>query len=835
MISGDVCNLLRKHDINVRRNSLGCLCACIAAAASAAAPDERATYSLRIGAQPLERALQEFARQSGIQVVFFSAVTDGVDAPAVEGTYTVEDAMDQLLGASGLAMRRINPQTVEIRRGNANARPVRNSRPRSIVAKQDRIEEVIVVGSAEQLVATRIDTPLLDIPQTVAIISQEQMRQQNHFELADALDDAPGITQVRTTSLDELSLSRAYEIRSFHIDGGGALASSFRTAIVFDTAPDLSEYDHIEVLRGADALFGGNGNPGGTVSLVRKRPLGDPQLSLSLSGGSWDAQRAELDLTGPIARDGALRGRVDVISSRKGYFYEVAELERKKIFAAVEYDFTPDATLTVGGGIQWDDAVPYAFGLPHYANGRDSSLPRDTALAFDWAYLRTHIREGYVQYRQEFRDTWSLKLNASTWHTKTDFGFASFGGLIDPVTRGVARPPSASFSGSPNIHRKVTADVTLTGVLDWFGMREEVAIGGDFTRLQAHVDVQEYGSFGAPLADVTAFDPRNYPNPRPGNSYLIALDGTTTMDQYGTFASLRVYFDDKWSAVAGARIGSNTTDSKLTLRGLGLAFPVSARFGTLHVLTPYAGLMYKFAANYSLYASYADIYLGQSTHRRLRGDPLDPTHGINMELGLKGQWRDGALNGTLVFYRIAQRNLPLSDPRPRPPDLPSVDNCCFRSGTSRSKGADLQLSGEIASGWLIGGGYTYNLNQGPVGGELSVQTPKHLLKVWTSKRLNGVLDRWTIGGSVHAQTDVNNGVAFYCAPGASECTGFDVIQSGYATVDLRVGFQLNRNWRLALNVNNVLDKDYYESLGQPALHAWYGEPRNYMLRVDGDY
>jgi outer membrane receptor for ferric coprogen and ferric-rhodotorulic acid len=163
-----------------------------------------------------------------------------------------------------------------------------------------------------------------------------------------------------------------------------------------------------------------------------------------------------------------------------------------------------------------------------------------------------------------------------------------------------------------------------------------------------------------------------------------------------------------------------------------------------------------------------------------------------------------------------------------------VLNCCYVSGTSKSRGVDLELAGELAPGWLVETGYTYNVNEAAAGGGLSTVTPLHLLKLWTSTRLPGDFNRWTVGGGLHAQTKTTTGGS-YCPPGAGSCVGFNVVQSPYVVVDLRTGFQLDPSWQVALSVNNVLDKDYYESIGTQGLRTWYGEPRAFMLRVDGKY
>lgn len=797
-------------------------------------------FDLSIDRQPLAGALQQLARQCDVQVIFFSRVTEGLSAPAIDGKYTLDAAMERLLAGSGLTFRVINPQTVEVRpmqaRAVANRDPRSVSKPKETLAEAPApLEEVVVVGLAEQLVATRIATPLREIPQTVSIVTGEQMRDRNDVTLSDVLAHAPGITITRSNSLDPDFYSRAYQIRSFHIDGGAAVTPKIDSTVLFLGTPDMIEFDHVEILRGADGLFGGNSNPGGTVSLVRKRPQYNFAASVNASTGSWNSRRAELDVTGPITDDGALRGRLAAVYANDGYFYDTDAHEREKIFGALEYDFSETATLTAGVSYQWDAASPVAGGLPFYVDGRDSHLPRDTVLKPEWNRYRADLGSIYLQYRQELTPDWALKANVSGWRAEVEYGLGSFSALLDPATNKLLPLPTADmeFTATPNVHEQGSADVTLTGALEWFGLREEVAIGADFTRIKPSSRNEAY--FGLGSIDPYAFDPGAYPDPRLTRGPDFEVERSSTLDQYGMFASLRVYFDDAWSIVGGARLSGDDNRSRYVIRIASRELDLSTDFGTDHVVTPYAGVVYAFRRNYSLYASYSDIYRSQGLFDRSPGNPLEPIRGVNIEAGIKGEWRNGAVNGSLAAYRIEQSNLPLQVGPPHDIDTISRRDCCYTGVSSKSRGVDAEISGELLPGWSIGAGYTYNDNEDPDGEPLSTITPKHMMKAWTNVRLPGALDRWQVGGSVHAQSRTTMHVPYTLCPAPTfVCIPVDAVQPGYAVLDLRAGFDVDRNWRIALSVNNVFDKIYYESL-ESNLHAWYGEPRNWMLRIDGRY
>jgi outer-membrane receptor for ferric coprogen and ferric-rhodotorulic acid len=427
-----------------------------------------------IPAGDLVSALDLLVRQSHVELIYSADDLRGLRTSGVRGDVTAETAVHKLLEGTDLEVR-MHPsgailitrnRTLSKRAGPPQA-PAEPSRTAPASTKESRqMEEIVVSGTAEGLVATRTATPLREIPQTVALISSEQMRQLNDANLANALAHTPGITVVRNDSLDDSFYARGFKITSFHVDGGAALfnVTGFQQ---LDTAPmltlpflgttDLSEFDHIEVLRGADALFANNGNPGATVSLVRKRPLRSPQFTFDTWVGSWNNTRAEADATGPLAFDGALRGRVDGLYTDRDYFYDSSSFRRRRLFAALDYDLTPITMVTVGGSYQWDDALPFVSGLPRNQDGSDPNLSRKTALTFNWASYRSRTGEIYFQLWQQLGTSWKLTANATAWNGTVEAASGTFNSQVDPLTGGLGSPPSYLVSPRPNTLTAVAA------------------------------------------------------------------------------------------------------------------------------------------------------------------------------------------------------------------------------------------------------------------------------------------------------------------------------------------------------------------------------------------
>jgi outer membrane receptor for ferric coprogen and ferric-rhodotorulic acid len=800
--------------------------------------DSPAVYTLRIPRQSLESALQEFARQTGVQIVFISQITRGLEARGLEGQYTVRAGLDALLASSGLTFSAINTTTLEVRREDRPA-----AQTASVAHAPDRntdngaVEEVLVRGTAEQLVATRTRTPLIEIPQTISIISHEQIEQQSDLSLSDALSRAPGVTAVRNDSLDQTLYVRGFKVTSFHIDGGAALQSWNIATVRFPGTPDLAEFDHIEVLHGADGLFGSNGSPGATVSLVRKRPLATPAVSVDFTAGSWNNYRMDVDATGPLGLDGALRGRIGAVYVNRDYFYDTAHLERRKVFGMLDYDITPTTLLTVGGSYQADHALPFTYGLPLNIDGSDPHLPRHTSLTFDWSFYRTHTWESYLQLRQGFGEDWTLRFNTMAGRGWIDYAVGSFQSAINPSTGGLFAAPIAQISlGSPG-QRQLATDLTLTGRFELFGRDQEIALGGDYTTFTSHYAYINYNRFQGVVQNVSDYDPSMYADPRLTQAPGVSIARDTSYRQSGVYVSWKSHLAAGWSIVGGARLSSDREDNLAYSPLFGAqAGSVPVTIGNTNVVTPYAAVMYDLSRHYSLYASYADIYQTSPLARAKDGSILTEAHGVDVEMGVKTAWRDGTLNGTLVVYHISQYGTPVNDPSSLP------QGCCYVPGINKSQGVDLELEGTPEPGWLLGSGYSYNTNRAAdaaffatEGSELSSHTPQHLLKIWSSYRLPGFLSRWSAGGSLQAQSANSISGSLCKLDVYGNCVGslgdYRTVAAAYAVLDLRLGYQFDTHWNLALTVGNVFDKTYYESIGGPAGNNWYGEPRSFLVQV----
>jgi outer membrane receptor for ferric coprogen and ferric-rhodotorulic acid len=640
----------------------------------------------------------------------------------------------------------------------------------------------------------------------------------------DAIQDAVGISIKRQDTYFREMYTRGHEISSYSLDGGGGIRASVQGVSMMDVllVPDIGEFDRIEVLRGSNALFGADAAPGGTINLIRKRPLQHAQILLSVTAGSWNNFRQEVDATGALALNGALRGRMVVSNARREFFYKGPEDRRQSIFGVLDYDLTDNTVAALGGsytkshGSPFDVTATLSRGFGMLSALSDLKLPRETAFAFDWSYFDTRVAEGFFRLEHAFGRESRLRLNATFLDSRAAYLVGSI-----PLFVGKSVPTvMPHYTLEPFEESHLSLEGTLTGAGEWRGHRVEWALGADLLQTSSRTRTGWYAFIPAVDIDPYNFDPAMQPAPAiPAVPEILpgpVQNPRTMTDDLdirigGVFASLRAQVTRPWSVIAGLRISNErVTDTNIDRPSID---EVYVDFEHENVITPYVGTLYTLDPTWSLYASYADIFAHNGGRLRSDLSLLPPMHGVTLEAGIKGAWRDGALNGSLAFYKNVQRNIAA-----RVPEQSSVARCCYLpSEKLRAEGVDLELQGQLTRRSLIGGGYTFTRLRGrPIENLYAMPIPRHQLKVWTDYGLPGAWHRWTVGGSLHAQSTL--------APVMQLAK-----QKSYAVLNPRVSYRFNERWQAALTVNNLFDKSYYEDIAKSAA---YGEPRSYFLRLD---
>ncbi|MBK4995581.1 TonB-dependent siderophore receptor [Pseudomonas sp. S37] len=644
---------------------------------------------------------------------------------------------------------------------------------------------------------------LRETPQSVSVIDRERIEQQNLFSLDEVMQQATGVTVQPFQLLTTAYYVRGFKVNSFELDGVPAMLGE--TA---GSPQDMAVYERVEILRGANGLLHGSGNPAATVNLVRKRPQREFTASTTLSAGSWDRYRGEVDVGGPLTASGNVRGRVVAAYEDRDYFYDVGKQDTQLLYGVSEFDLSPDTLLTVGAQYQTIDSVTNMAGVPMAKDGSSLNLPRSTYLDVDWDRFKWTTRRVFGSLEQQLAHDWKAKVAAEYQDADSRLRYAGAYGAIDPLTGDGGRLMGAAYKFEST---QKSVDASLTGPFSLFGRRHELLVGSNYSQGETE---QHTANFTTPVGtpvNVYRWDPHSVPKPGIG---AYSSPGSTTTTSKGVYALTRFKLLDPLTLVVGGRANWWDQDAP------------GGRFKPGRETTPYGGLIWDFAQNWSWYASYAEVYQPQ-TGQTWSGELLKPVEGKTYETGIKGELADGRLNVSLAAFRIDLENNPQVDP-----EHPAVGPTTYyiSGGKVRSEGFELEGTGYITPNWSLSAGYTYTTTEylkdtlSNSGERYAAFTPRHMLRLWTQYELPWQERRWSVGGGVQAQSD-------YSAQSGS----VTMAQGGYALLNARVAYRIDEHWTASLNGNNLADRKYYQSLSNPNWNNRYGEPRSLNMTLRGTF
>jgi len=770
---------------------------------------QQARVQFNIPAQPLGSALSTFASQSKQQVLFSEDTVRGRNAPEVSGSLTPQVALDRLLAGSGITVTTTGNGVYTLKPATANDIAV--------------LPAVRVIGSADSVaervnpsttVGSKIPLTQREIPQSISVVTQDQIKQQNLATLNDAMRYTPGIFVGQNDSDRTSFYSRGYSMNSVLLDG---IPTSLNLA---SSAPTLGMYERVEVLRGPAGLLNGFGQAGGTVNLVRKRAPKEFAASVELGGGTYGNRLGEIDVGGPLNEASTLKGRLVADYQDQDLTADGTWRRDRLIYGTLEADLTPSTTLRIGGSYNSTTQKDMWTGVPTFVNGSSYSVldaPRSHYFGADWSRNEYDAATIFGELEHKFSQGWTSKLSVNYLQNTSHVRAGYFSGTASPTPNGIyglARNVKWDFTDD-----QIGIDLYAAGPFQLFGRTHQLTIGADYTREKLH-QVNSYITGSNGPFDLFAATQANLFGPYPYPSGVFdgpTQDVNTTTEQYGIYGNARFSLMDPLTLVVGGRLTWWDQDSEPNANHNVLGY-ATTHDQIASKATPYVGLIYDINKNYSVYASYTKIFNPQSS-RDVSGNLIPPLTGTQYEVGVKGSYFNDKLDAAVALFDLTQSNQATSD----------LENPGYyvAAGKSRGRGIDVQINGELRPGWTILAGYTYTntkmLDDSSPGTSFTTIAPRHLFKLWTNYQLSGSLNKWSIGAGTYISSEIYD-----------RNTKGQITQGGFATVDARIGYQVNKHLSLALNASNLFDRHYYKRVGLSGGNFW-GDPRKVMLTLRASY
>lgn len=682
-------------------------------------------------------------------------------------------------------------------------------------------ETVIVDGSASATssdeqdysvkstsAGTKMQMTQRDIPQSVSIVSQQRMEDQQLQTLGDVMDNTLGISKSQADSDRSSYFSRGFQIDNYMVDG---IPTYFESRWnLGDALSDTALFERIEVVRGANGLMTGTGNPSASINMIRKHATSREFTgNVSAEYGSWNKQRYVTDLQSPFTTDGNVRARIVAGYQNNDSWLDRYNNEKMFFSGIVDADLGDTTSLSAGYEYQRIDInSPTWGGLPRWnTDGSKNSYDRSRSTAPDWTYNDKDINKVFVSLKQRFADTWQTTLNATHSEVKFDSKMMYVDAYVNKADGTLIGPygnygPGYDYVGGTGWNsgkRKVDAvDLFADGGYDLFGRQHNLMLGGSYSKQNNRYESSWANVFPNEIGSFYTYN-GNFPETN-WNPQSLAQDDTTHMKSL--YAATRISLADPLHLIVGARYTNWRIDT--------LTYSMEQNH-----TTPYAGLVYDINDNWSTYASYTSIFQPQNK-RDSSGKYLSPITGNNYEVGLKSDWMNSRLTTTLAVFRIEQDNVAQST---GVPIASSNGDTAFKAmdGTV-SKGVEFEVNGAITDNWQMTFGATRYVADDNDGNAVNPNLPRTTVKLFTRYNLPA-LPALTVGGGVNWQNRVYSDTV-------TPYGTFRAEQGSYALVDLFTRYQVTKNFALQGNINNLFDKTYDTNVEGSIV---YGEPRNVSL------
>ena len=632
----------------------------------------------------------------------------------------------------------------------------------------------------ESSIGTLTPTLILEVPQSIQVIPQQILEDQQALELDDALRNISGAS-VNSTE------GRGFQVSLRGFDGVPVFRDGFRLYSPNDNGdaagqsfPEIASIERIEVLRGpASALFG-QIDPGGAINIISKKPLDEPFVDVELQIGSDGLLRPRIDLSGPMTSDQRLLYRLNAVYLNDDGFRDFDEgADRLFISPALAWRISDRTDLNLQ--LEYlDDQRPYDSGLVALGDGV-ANIPRDRILGEpDDEVSSEYLSAGYTL-EHRFSDRWMLR-NGFRYIRDADdisatLSFPFIGGLNEATGE-----LNRVFAEQAIVNKTFALQTNLVGEFNTGPIGHAVLFGIDWARYELESDSFTDFSLRAPI---NIFDPVYGAVARPDRPDTPFSGETINTD------SLRVYVQDQIKLLKGLSLVAGLSYETLDQRTI--AFP-SETESTLNedAFSPRVGLVYQPIANLSLYGNYSRSFIPNSAIT-VEGNPLAPEEGEGFEIGLKTEWFDRRLLATLAYFNLTKQNVATADPNdPR---------FSVATGEQQSQGIELDIIGEILPGWNLIASYSYidaevtEDNRIETGNQLP-GVPEHSASVWTT---------YEVQSGALAGLGLGIGFNWVGARQGDLANSFDL--DSYFLTNAAVSYRRD-NWRFALNIENLFDVNY---------------------------
>ncbi len=779
-------------------------------------------YSFNIAAKPIRQAMNDIGRTTGTAIIFNETEkASGIGKP-VSGSFTAGQAISAVLSGSGLTFAFTNGNTVTVidptLRSDAGAGDSATTLQPIVIATDVTVANGIVAKGSR--VGTKTETPILEVPQTVNVITRREMDQRGATDFNSIVSYTPGIRAIDYPGgqgAPDIYLRgfRAFNLFSMYKDG---LRSGFNQ---YDTDVEQYALEQIDVLKGPSSVLYGQGAPGGIVNMTTKRPTETPLHEVETQYGSFNRKQVAADFAGPLNSDGTVLYRLTGLYRDSDTQIDHSPDDRFYIAPAVTFKPDDATSLTILGSYQktkkggGEQSLPMVGTIYPYTT-RSGRFPSSLFLGEPGVthYDVANTSIGY-DYMHEFDSGWTFKQNARYMHADVDYISSGYRSFTDTTA-------TFGFQDRPKSTNGYLIDNNLSGTVESGPITHEILVGLDY----GYYDGKESRRGGA--NHTVDINNPVYGAPVVWNP-LLTTDTRSKVSQIGLYAQDQLKLDN-WVLTLGGRFDHVKNTEYNYYSNTVYASPDQVAELSSNAFTGRVGLGYLFDNGFAPYVSYATSFQ-PSSGTDFNGKMFEPTTGDQWEAGIK--YQPTAWNGFLSasVFQITQQNVTTTDPL--------HSGYSVQEGEVRSRGFELEAKTELADGLSLTAGYAYtdarvtkdNANASGVSkvGTRMPSVPYHQASLWMDYAFQQeALAGLTVGAGVRY---VGSSMAVI-----NTTTGSQVKVPGYTLLDAAISYDFGahnqdlKGLSLKLAGTNLTDEKYFTP-GFYANSVFYGNRRTVNATV----
>jgi iron complex outermembrane receptor protein len=756
-----------------------------------AQPQEARPFDIPV--QPLASAVTAFVTQSGLQVSVDQATLANARSTAIAGRMTTDEALRRMLAGTGITWRFADDRSVFLTKvaegapGTIQLDPITVEGQRSQETAYGPVQGYVATRSAT---ATKSDAPVIEVPQSLSVITRDQMDDRNVQTLNDSLRYSAGVQAGDTGDLT----TESFSIRGFNAPYLSLYRDGTRQMFrAFDSVVEPYGLERIEVLRGPASVLYGQGVPGGVVNLVTKRPSDQTVREAQLEIGNFDRYQGAFDLGGAVSDDKSLQLRLTALARKSDTQIDYVPDDRVYVAPALRWQSPEIGTdLTLFATFQ-RDATSLPDGLP--AEGTVLSNPNGTIPVSrftgepDWSdFDRTSASVGYA-FDQKLSEVFSLHQTMRYTYSKYDRNQVQNRGYSDATLRTIDRRARQAAQRT----NLVNVDTRLQAAFGIGSIDNEIIAGVDYGWARFTTKMSQGNIAALDLFTPAYGAPVDTPNP--------VFDDKQTATQTGLYLQDQIKIAENLIIVGGVRKdwATDTVVDRLT--------PATTKQKD-DAFTYRLGAVYRAPYGLAPYASYSTSFV-PVFGTDAQGNLFQPETGEQFEVGVKFQPPGYNSFVTVSAFDLVRQNVLTPDPN----DI----NFQIQTGEVTTRGVELEAVASLTQNLSLIGNYSFLDSEVTESNDVDLgkrptTVPKHIASFWAD---------YGFKGGPAAGLSFGAGVRYVGnSPGDAENTFF---VPSYTLLDAALRYKVG-SLQLAINAKNLLDKEYMSTCFALS-SCYYGQVR----------